>query len=242
MSHTPAISPSSADRETIEYRAVSGWAIAALVLGMLSAAAIFGPLLWFIPALGMLAAIIALRRIRAADGELTGRNLAILGLLLAVLFGIAAPARAITRRHWLAQRAEAFTGRFLELLEEGHGHAAHQLTVHPLQRKPLTSALPASYANDPESQRAYEGFAAREPAHALLAHGAGATVELLKIEVLPSDERGDSAVVRYRIDFKEGGITRNINVALIVERPAPRGGRDEQWQIVAMNAEPAGEV
>ena len=65
---------------TIQYRAVSGLAVLALALGVLSAAAMVGPVLWSIPILAAIVALIAMRRIRSSE-DLVGWNIAFLGLL-----------------------------------------------------------------------------------------------------------------------------------------------------------------
>jgi hypothetical protein len=75
------------DDRTIDYRGVSGLAIAALVLGLLSPVAFVAPLLWSVPIFAIGFAWAAMHRIKAGGGELVGGNMALLGLLLAVLSG-----------------------------------------------------------------------------------------------------------------------------------------------------------
>ncbi len=116
----------------IAYRAISGWAIAALVLGLLSGVALVGPVLWSVPLAALLAAGIAMWRISRSGGELVGWNLAVLGLLLAIVFGVAAPTRIAVRRHWLETRGRIFADEFIELLKEGKGFGAYQLLQPPI--------------------------------------------------------------------------------------------------------------
>src|SRR5262249_6565689 len=103
-------------KDDVAYRAISGWAIAALVLGSLSGVALVGPVLWSVPLAAVLAAGIAMWRINRSSGELVGWNLAVLGMLLAVVFGAAAPTRIAVRRHWLETRGGVFADEFIELL------------------------------------------------------------------------------------------------------------------------------
>src|SRR5262245_4816609 len=102
----PASNRSTGD-EPIQYRADSRLAVLALLLGIASAAAMVGPVLWFVPIAAAITALVAMRRIRSSE-DLVGWNVAFLGLLLALLFGIAAPARTMSRQYWLASRAEQF--------------------------------------------------------------------------------------------------------------------------------------
>ena len=69
-----------------EYRALSTPAVAALVLGLLSAFALFDWWLGLIPLAGLIMGVVALRKIRQQSDELTGRGLAIVGIILSAGF------------------------------------------------------------------------------------------------------------------------------------------------------------
>jgi hypothetical protein len=77
----------------VDYVAINYTAIAAVLIGLLSALSFFGYLLLVIPIVGVIFAVIALRQIAASNGTQTGRGLALLGLLLSVLLGGAAIAK-----------------------------------------------------------------------------------------------------------------------------------------------------
>src|SRR5262245_13610504 len=112
-----------------EYHAVSGWAIAAFVLGLLSISALAAPVLWSIPIASAACAGVAMWRIRRSRGEQIGWNVAMLGLILAIMFGVAAPTRSLTRWFWLKQRAEIVSAEYIKLLQENQPYTAHQLTL-----------------------------------------------------------------------------------------------------------------
>jgi len=86
-----------------EYRAVSGMAVAGLVFGMLSPAAMFDPVGFAAPALGILLCAAALWRVARHAPELIGRKAAMLGLVLAVFFGFAATGQWGCY-HWLLRQ------------------------------------------------------------------------------------------------------------------------------------------
>ena len=159
----------AADGDAARYHAVSKWAVAALLLGLLSPLALVGPVLWLVPLLGIVIALSAMRKISTSAGELVGWNLAFLGLLLAILFGVAAPVHTLTRHHWIEIRAEEFADQFLDLLLNGRTQAAFQLSLAPGRRKPLDYDLSEEFKKNPKAQQKYDEFMQREPARTLFA-------------------------------------------------------------------------
>jgi hypothetical protein len=224
---------SAAEEQTrINYHAVSGWAVAAVIVGLLSATALLGPLVWFIPALGVCLALYAMRRISTSGGELTGWNLALLGLLMSILFGVAGPARTMSRHFWIQTRAERFAAGFIELLQENQPYIAQQFTLHPEQRKLAAADLPGMIEKDQKAKDAFDAFLKREPVKSLLEYGKKAKVELLSSEILGEEPRDDVGV-RYRITIpKDGGGTKSFDAELILERSLSYAGKAEQWQIL----------
>src|SRR3954471_19886402 len=71
----------------LDYVAVNQTAIAAVLLGLLSAVSFFGHLLLVIPIVGVIFAVVALRQIGNSNGTQTGRGLALLALLLCLGLG-----------------------------------------------------------------------------------------------------------------------------------------------------------
>jgi hypothetical protein len=71
-----------------DYVAINGCAIAAILLGVGSALVLFNNLVFLIiPLLGIAAALLAFKQISASNGTQTGREVAAIGLLLALAFG-----------------------------------------------------------------------------------------------------------------------------------------------------------
>jgi hypothetical protein len=68
------------------YRALSSAAVGSLVAGVLSALSFLSSLFWVLPVFGLLLGIVAVARIRANPTELTGRKLALAGMVMSTLF------------------------------------------------------------------------------------------------------------------------------------------------------------
>jgi hypothetical protein len=102
-----------------EYQSLSPLAALALVLGLLSPAALASPLLLVIPAAAVGAGVLALAKIRSSDGALTGIAVARWGIAIALACAVA-PAVRDPLRNALMQRQTADVARqWLTLLAEG---------------------------------------------------------------------------------------------------------------------------
>jgi len=220
--------------EIVQYRVVSGWALAALVLGLLSPAAIVAPILWLVPAMGLAAALIAMWSITTAQGQKSGWYLAILGLLLAIFFGVAGPARAITRNLWLETRAERIAQVFVDLLRENKPLEAHELTKAASQRKPLGENAMELIEKNPDMKREYERFLNTELMKTLLERGETAEVELSSASFLGSNERQDVLTVPYHIGSKDAAKPLSVSGEIGLERTTEMMTGRELWRVMPM--------
>jgi hypothetical protein len=85
MSTSDIVSGERVAEELAPYRALCKSAVASLTLALLSISVVVTPVLLLLPALGVIAGLMALSRLRRYPDELTGRPLAWLGLALSVV-------------------------------------------------------------------------------------------------------------------------------------------------------------
>jgi len=111
------------------YRPVSGMAVAALVVGVLSIAAIFHPGFWFLPILGAVFAAMALRQLAQPDSLVIGRTAALAGLGLSLFLAALAPTESVTRIWIKNRRAEHVAARWADAVLEGKILDAHSLLM-----------------------------------------------------------------------------------------------------------------
>jgi hypothetical protein len=227
----PTASADHVDRELVEYGPISGWALAALLLGILSGAAIAGPILWFVPVVALVVSLIALKKIRASDRQLSGWHVALLGLLLAIFFGIAGPARTISRIYLLQTRAARFADKFVELLQQHQQLLAFQITLPSGSRKPLAADETDPYAGSPETKKAYDSFLQLPAVQELLAAGSQAKAELLSATLVGSDEFRDDLILKYRLTDPQNPAAKFKIIGMSVRRTLANGSQTEQWQI-----------
>ncbi len=210
----PTASPAHGDSSALEYGPYSGWAFAALGLGVLSMAALAAPILWLIPGVTAVVAIAAMRKIKRADPPLSGWYFALLALLMAAFFGAAGPARTITRRYYLETRAVRFADKFMEALQQNHPLEAFQFTLYSGLRKPLRSDQTELETKDDKAKKAYANFLAMPLVKALLVAGDKAKVELDSATLVGSDGGRDDVAVSYRIQFPPDAGAKSTTVFL----------------------------
>jgi hypothetical protein len=230
------IKPREAEDRTGEYQAVCGWAIAAFVLGLFSVAALAAPVLWVVPVAGVSCAAVAMWRIKRSRGELIGWNLSLLGLALALIFGVAAPTHIVTRWMWLKQRAEVAGKQYIDLLQKNQPYAAHQLTLSEGMRQKSLDDAPAAYAADQKLLDRYNNFLKHEPAKSLLDHGGEAKVDLVSSSMLTSSEGADDIGLHYRISYPLDGTTKSIDVGVVLRRTLDAHTQREEWFVLRSNA------
>jgi hypothetical protein len=78
--------------EPEDYRSLSGLAVTALIVGVVSPLALVAPILLLIPLLGTVLGLLAIRKVRRESEYFTGLGLAIFGLAISVLMVTAAGA------------------------------------------------------------------------------------------------------------------------------------------------------
>ena len=224
-----------ADDDTIQYRALSGTAVAALLLGIASSVALASPLLWVVPVLGCAAAILALRSISRNPAQLTGRWLAIAGLSLSVLFGTAAPARLLSRNMLLENRAKEFAARWFEFLAAGDVHRAHQLRRPAPSRLPMDERLEGLYSKELLDDLD-ESILSRPAVKRLLALGDAADVTHVSTKVTPVDSNQSFVMLIYRVHDRNDEEATPFQLTLALERSISMVG-NEQWQIQSIESD-----
>jgi hypothetical protein len=228
----PSVSTPLRERNVIEHGRLSPWALVALVLGVLSPAAIVGPLLWFVPVLAVVVALIALRQIARSEGQFTGWYLALFGLLAAIFFGMAGPARTMSRRHILEERSARFAEKFIDLLRHNQPWSAYQLTLPAGTRKPEASTQTEPSEKDEQNKKHYDEFLKLDPIKNLLHAGAAAKAEWEPARFVGGDEIRDDVAVGVRITGIGDNPSKPAEFIMYVERTLAYGSHTEQWEII----------
>jgi hypothetical protein len=129
------------DEQVAEYRSISGWAVAGLIMGLLSPLALADPMLWAVPIAAGMVCLGAFGQIKQKAPALIGRKAALVGLWLAVFSLTAAYSDWVYFRWRIRDEARQAAGFWFELLAKDRPELAFQLTVLPRVRHALDDRI-----------------------------------------------------------------------------------------------------
>ncbi|NIP86823.1 MAG: hypothetical protein GTO03_15170 [Planctomycetales bacterium] len=205
---------------------VSLGAVASLLLGLTSAAALLHPYLWFTAGVGLLVAGLTLIRLHRRQPPPPGCNLALAGFLLAVLFASWAPTSYYLRQYRLNQQAIAVSQQWLRFVTRGQLQKAFAATEDPLPDPAAAGPAPRGTPDTPEGRAKFARFQNSQLVKALSQLGRrGAQVEhdqseeqfqregvdrfsnLFTIRYTAENLEPKTIVVRVRVDRTDNPIT-----------------------------------
>lgn len=213
------------------YRRISVAAVFAVILGAASALALAHPLLWTLPAVAVIVALVALRAIHTEGSNLTGHNLAAMGLALGLLFGLWAPSRVLSRQWHLQTQARQFAEEWLELVRAGDLHQAHEFTLRHIERQKPGINLEAFYANSEPAGKQYELFLSTNPMKRMAALKDQATYEFAGFRGIDLEHATEHITLTYRMRYEENGKERSQPIAITLDRDRLERSRDFLWRV-----------
>jgi hypothetical protein len=222
------------DSELTHYRAMSGLAVAALLLGIASPLAMLAVPLWIVPWVGVLVGIAALWRIARQAPALAGGKVAWVGLTVAIVFAVAAPSDWIAYRMFVRREARQFVGTWFQLLAQRQPHKAHHLTVSPRFRWALDDKLWSFYRESPRWRLDLEAFGNDRLVRTLAALGPDAHARYCGTLVQDREEQKDIVILLYAVTYPEPPERKTFFVAVRAERQQPDPGRSD-WQIAHLD-------
>jgi len=210
----------SDESDLVQYRQVSPLAIIGLILGLLSPAALAHPLLWLVPACGAIVCIAALVSISLREEEISGRQMATWGLVLALFFGSWSVGQVTLRGYVIRWQARQLADHWLQLWQAGEHEQAHQLVLPAAEREPEETNLKAVYANTERLQVALDVFRGDTPRGWLRRlHQNGGTFEYVATEHhVQEDTIEDVVSLLYDLRWEENGTPVAKRIKVVVRR------------------------
>lgn len=220
------------------YRAVSAWAVVALLSSPVAFVALVDPRAWWLPAVCAGLAIWALDRVRRGAGELLGRKAALTALGLSIFSLAAAVSMTTLREFRVTREADQWAQRWFDLMRRNAPAEAYQLHVEPRSRQEFSAGLWDFYRTRPIQAKSLRSFVAGQPMRALLELGERAEIRPCGTEryvhgELPDERRGDLVVRVYAISYGEGSERQTFLMRLLLARVLldPQTG-ESGWQIL----------
>jgi hypothetical protein len=213
------------------YHAVSGLAIAGLLLGLLAPLALVSQAAWVLAIAGVVVNVVALRRIAAMAPALVGRKAALVGLTLSAIFFAAVPAGWVWCRRLVREEARQSAAIWFDYLRAGQPHKAYELTLSPGSRDRLDDTLWDLFREDTEEWIELDRFIRRPEIRTLIALRDKATVRYYDTESQWSDRDVDHVYQTYAVTFPESEGLKTFFIGLLMDRAVDPGTGHAYWQI-----------
>jgi hypothetical protein len=218
--------------EVSEYRTISALAIVALVFGLAAPLCFWAPFLMVIPLVGAGLSIVALRRIAASDGALTGRGVALAALALCLASATASISHDRVTRHLRSNQAEVLARQWIDLLLNGRTQAAFALTVDG-SRPPA----PPGPGEPPPKETPFETFTKNPVVKALVGAGPDSNVRFERISSYrPLSSRQVVVQQEYSIvpaASKNSQASNPVGVVLDLQRSSLAGEKNLHWLVLS---------
>ncbi|WP_254512181.1 hypothetical protein [Anatilimnocola floriformis] len=220
--------------ELTQYRAISFWAVATLIVGLAAPLALVGPLLWWVPLATIPLGIVAFRQLRQLDPRYVGQTAAVIGVCSAALFFAWAVSQRMSRELQITAEAKQLADDYLKLILAGKIPAAHQIQTAAARRQTDEANLDAFYEAQAEAGRDLQTFRSLEPVKYLA--GQQGKIELQMAEVLNHTIDGTSDYVTLRYEATSGQIpTPSGSVWITAKRDSHPDAPGSDWQISSIS-------
>ena len=213
------------------YRAVSGLAVAGLIVGVCSVMAFIHPLLWLVPLAGIVLDALALRQIAEASSRLIGRKAALVGLAISLVCGTSAPIQAFLYRRAMQAQAIEIADEWFNSLRENRPELAFRLSQHPTSRAARVKSPIAEYLGNDMMRDSLRSFIRQSPNALLLKLGRRGHVRLYQNEDVWSDQVVDGVRDIYVVTVGQDPTAVSFFIRLGTTRSRDLATGEWQWQV-----------
>jgi|GEM_PF-5270317 hypothetical protein len=250
MEKAEQIAFSDADADLMQdYKSLNVIAVLAFLLSLVTPIALmnvfFGGFIAF-PAIVL--SLSSLSSINKNIDTQTGKSWAVAGLLIASFFASFGMARHFSRKSTLAGLAHNCAGEFLDHLKKGELYSAHQLMIHPHERRHPNVSFELFYEKNPAAKKSKESVQSRYPLSQIIA-----VIDSTKESTGQNESRGDVQfeyvgvtelfeelgweviILRFRMNYVEQTQNKTLPFDIMVGRQETKNGQAE-WKIQSVTS------
>jgi hypothetical protein len=190
-----------------------------LILGLLSPLALVHPVFWLVPGVALAVNLVALRRLARSEPPMAGRRAGQIGLALALVLLVAAPAHVFLDMWIVRVKALRLADQWFAYLANNKPHLAHRLTsdapgTMPSNEEDVWAFYRAAFA----AEESLREFLIKPEVRALLRLGKRARVRLYRVVRQTPLTRGQLVEAQYAVTFEEGGKRKSFLVEVGIMR------------------------
>jgi len=201
----------------------------ALLLGLISFAAVLGQPLLVFPVLAIVLALIALRPY--SGPRPTGYLAASIGLFCAILFGSWGITERALKLKFMGDHATVFAADWLDLLARGEVEMAAQLQTDPTQRQPDSMPLTEFYRDSEQGKQSMASFRENTNISSIIYASTAAKWKLARGPAYFTDYGRQITATGWK---DEAGIVDKI-IKIEMEYIPPKNAQPAQWQVTQVS-------
>jgi hypothetical protein len=184
--------------------------------------------MWFLSLIGVLVALIALRRIAHSDPPMLGRKLALAALFVSLVCAVGVAVEWHAYRLLIRQEAREFAEYWIDLQRQGDSTKAARLV-----RQPVIADGMANLTKTERAETALKVYCNRPEVRALLALGGQAQIRYYDTESQEHDGTSDSVKQVFAVTYTKEGKKTTFFLRLEMERKVPSDKPVGVWVITS---------
>lgn len=218
-----------------DYRVINGWSVVAMILALLSSAALLLPIFWGVPLLAIIVSLVALSKIKREPHLYMGRRLAIVSLVAALILGGWSTSRHYFFRLHMYAAAENNLNNWFELIKQGKQEEVHQLSLLPGMRAMGKTTLSEYYQNEKRVRQEMQKFFSGSPMRQIIKLGPGSSLRLIQNRnVRITDDAGLLVYQRFMIEYSQDGQPVALPVEIKSSRIFDKYTRSSHWTVLTV--------
>ena len=216
-----------------DYHLINAWSVIALVLALLSSAALLLPIFWIVPLLAIAASLIAIAKIRREPHLYIGYRMAVISLVLAALLG----SWSVSRHQFFQARmfavAEKNLDHWFELIRQGKLEEAHQLSLLVGMRSTDFTTLGEYYMNEKRARQEMQMFFANSVLRQIVELDQDWSVRLVENRNLKITDDTRLLVFQwYAVDYLKDGESVTLEMQVKSSRTIDKYTRASHWTVL----------
>ena len=229
-SHSPALMTET-EAEMSAYRSPHRLAVTALVLALASPLTLVSPLLWILPGVAAILAVVARRQVAANPNQYTGLGISAVALALSLACLAMGPAQYFSQQQFMYRTATKNAEQWLELVGNGDLQRAHQLVLKKPERVETENEIAVLYSTNATKEREMNEYFSNDFARELVEAGDDAEYVFVAGKRISQYRRDNYVTLQFSMSRENSGTTKTTLFNIVMARTPSDDKTEASWRV-----------